>query len=366
MGLAPYGEPVYVDLILEKLIKLKTDGVFHINSDYFNRHSKLKITNKKFNDLFGAPPRKESERIEKRHKDLARSVQAVTEIVLMNMVNRLHRETKLENLCMAGEMALNCVANGRILREGPFKRVWIQPASSDAGCALGAAFLGWHEYMGRPRRVDLYKDSQKMSFLGPSYSDEEIEGYLRKNGIKYERLERGTLLKKAAGFLNAQKIVGWFQGRMEFGPRALGNRSILADPRSKKMRDMINAKVKFREPFRPFAPSVLLEKAEEHFDPGCESPYMLFVSAVKKDRFPAVTHIDNSARVHTVKRRDNVLFYDLLNQFYKDHGCPMVINTSFNKMGEPIVCTPEEAYRCFMGTKMDCLVMGRFLMEKKR
>jgi carbamoyltransferase len=366
MGLAPYGDPVYVDLILEKLIKLRADGAFHVNPGYFNYRSKYKITDKKFNDLFAGPPRKEGGRIDKRHKDLARSAQVVAEMALMNMANRLHKETKLDNLCMAGDMALNCVANGRILREGPFKRVWIQPASSDAGCAPGAAFSGWHEYMGRPRRVDPREDSQKAGFLGPSYSDEEIERYLIENGIKYEKLRRDDLLGKVSYLLSVQKIVGWFQGRMEFGPRALGNRSILADPRSKSMRDIINSKVKFREPFRPFAPSVLSERSHEYFDLERESPYMLFVSNVKKIGFPSVTHIDNSARVQTVRRKDNPLFHDLINQFYKDYGCPMIINTSFNRMGEPIVCTPEDAYKCFMKTKMDCLAMGLFLIDKNK
>jgi carbamoyltransferase len=365
MGLAPYGKPAYVDLILEQLIRLRTDGTFRVNSDYFDRRSKYKIANKKLSDLLGGPPRKEGQRIEKRHKDMARSVQTVTEIVLMNMVNRLYRKTKLENLCMSGEMALNCVANGRILREGPFKNVWIQPASSDAGCALGAAFLGWHEYMGKPRRIYQHKDSQKMSFLGPSYTDDEIERYLKENDIKYKRLEKGALLKKVAGFLNSQKIVGWFQGRMEFGPRALGSRSILADPRSKKMRSIINKKIKFREPFRPFAPSVLSEKAQNYFDLECESPYMLFVTTVKSSGFPAITHVDNSARVQTVKRKDDPVFYDLLDRFYKYYGCPMVVNTSFNRMGETIVCTPDDAYKCFMKTDMDHLAIGPFLINKK-
>lgn len=365
MGLAPYGKPVYVDLILEKLVRLRADGTLLLKKDYFSCHSKHKIANKKFNNLFGGPPREKGDEIEKKHKDLARSIQAVTETVLMNMVNRLQRETRLENLCMAGEMALNCVANGRILREGPFKKVWIQPASSDAGCALGAAFLGWHEYMGKPRRVNEYEDLQKTSLLGPAYSDKKIERYLKENGIKYSKLERDSLLKKTACILANKKTVGWFQGRMEFGPRALGNRSILADPRSKDMRDIINSKVKFRESFRPFAPSVLLKKVGEYFDLECESPYMLFVSKVEKKGFPAITHVDNSARAQTVRREDNPLFYGLINQFYQDHGCPMIINTSFNRMGEPIVCTPEEAYECFTKTGLDYLVMGSFIIDKK-
>ncbi len=364
MGLAPYGKPVYVDLIMEKLIKLRIDGTYRINSNYFTFRAKHKKSNKKFTDLFGGPPRKKDDEIEKKHKDLARSVQAVTEIALMNMVNRLYGKTRLENLCMSGEVAHNCVANGRILREGPFKRVWIQPAPSSAGCALGAAFLGWHEYMGKLRKVSRARDLQKASLLGPSFSDEEIESYLEENNIKYQKLARAALLAKVAGFLADQRIVGWFQGRMEFGPRALGNRSILADPRSKDMRDIINSKIKFRESFRPFAPSVLLEKSRNFFDLEYESPYMLFVSTVKRSGFPAITHVDGSARVQTVKHEDNPLFYDLIGQFYKDHGCPMVINTSFNRMGEPIVCTPEDAYGCFMNTEMDYLVMGSFIIGK--
>jgi len=347
MGLAPYGDPIYVDIILKRLATPKK-------------------ANKKLDLLFGGPPRRNGEKIGKRHKDLARSVQAAAEIVLMNMVNRLHEETKLENLCMAGEGALNCVANGRILREGPFKRVWIQPAASDAGAALGAALMGWYEYMGKPRMVKPGRDIQKASLLGPSYSDKEIGRYLNENNIQYTKLERGDLLKKVAGFLNAQKIVGWFQGRMEFGPRSLGNRSILADPRSKDMRDIINKNVKLREPFRPFAPSVLFEKAKEHFDLEVKSPYMLFTSQVKSSGFPAITHIDNSARVQTVERRDNPIFHDLLRQFHKNYGCPMVINTSFNVMGEPIVCKPDDAYRCFMMTNIDYLVMGSYLVSKNK
>lgn len=364
MGLAPYGDPVYTDIILEKVIELKENGTFKLNPSYFNYRSGHKITGKNFNDLFGGPPRGKEEEIKKRHRDLACSVQAVAEMALMNMVRRLHRKAGLESLCMAGEVALNCVANGKILREGPFKKVWIQPSSSDAGCALGAAFIGWHEYMGKPRKVSRNRDRQKASLLGPLFSDEEIEGYLKENNIKYKKLERKTLLKIVSGFLADQRIIGWFQGRMEFGPRSLGNRSILADPRSKYMRGMINSKVKFREAFRPFAPSVLLEKSQAYFDLKCESPYMLFVSAVKKSGFPAITHVDGSARVQTVKREDNPLFYDLIRQFYKDHGCPMIINTSFNRMGEPIVCTPEDAYRCFIQTEIDYLVMGSFIIGK--
>lgn len=357
MGLAPYGEPAYVDVILDKLVDLKSDGSLKLNFKYFS--------NKKFNVLFGVLPRKNGEKINKIHMDLAHSIQVVTEIALMNMVRRLHKETGLENLCMAGEVALNCVANDKILREGPFKRVWIQPASSNAGCSLGSALIGWHQKLGMSRNAFNGRDLQEMSLLGPQFSDIEIESYLKNNGIKYKKLQRSAMLKKVSSLLAGQKIIGWFQGRMEFGPRALGNRSIIADPRSKNMRDIINKKVKFRESFRPFAPSVLLEKARDYFDLECENPYMLFVAQVKMEGFPAITHVDNSARVQTIKRIDNPLFYDLLGQFYKDTGCPMLINTSFNRMGEPIVCVPEDAYRCFMGTKMDYLAMGSFLIGKK-
>lgn len=366
MGLAPYGKPRYVDTILKSLIDIGPDCSLKLNLKYFNHKTSRSIANKRFNSLFGGIPRKKGARITKRFMDIARSVQVVTEMALMNMTKRLHMETGLENLCMAGEVALNCVANGRILREGPFKRVWVQPASSNAGCALGSALLGWHQKLGMRRKVDKGRDSQKMSLLGPHFSDNKIEECLKASGIKYEKLQRGVMLKKVSHLLARQKIIGWFQGRMEFGPRALGDRSILADPRSKYMRDIINSKVKFRESFRPFAPSVLLKKARDYFDIDCESPYMLFVSAVKKKGFSAITHVDNSARVQTIKRIDNPLFHDLLDQFYKDTGCPMLINTSFNKMGEPIVCTPDDACKCFKVTGMDYLSIGSFLCKKEK
>jgi carbamoyltransferase len=365
MGLAPYGEPAYADIILKRLAHLKSNGAVTLNRGYFNLYQAGKIANKKFNDLFGGPPRNKRDRISKKYMDMACSIQHFTNKVMLSMAVRLYKETGLKNLCMSGDVALNCVANSYIMREGPFKDVWIQPAASDAGCAIGSALLGWHKDMGKPRKVRNGSDSQNASLPGPDYSDAEIEKYLNKNSIKYEKLGRELLLKKVARLLNDKAIIGWFQGRMEFGPRALGNRSILADPRSKDMRDTINSKVKFREPFRPFAPSVLLERAKEYFDINCESPYMLFVSSIKKSGFPAITHVDNSARVQTVKRADNPLFHDLIKQFDKDYGCPMIINTSFNRMGEPIVCTPEDAYRCFKATGIDYLVMGSFLCEKK-
>jgi carbamoyltransferase len=386
MGLAPYGEPLYVDKILDNLIDIKKDGSFRLNLEYFNYCTGLTMTNSRFNSLFGGPPRKAGDKIEKKHMDLARSVQAVTEMVIMNMANCIHAETGLENLCLAGGVALNCVANGKILREGPFKRMWIQPSASDAGGALGAALTAWHEYLGNARKVDGDKDLQKASLLGPSFSDQEIGEYLKENNIPYEKIEEGSIAKRISDILADQKVVGWFQGRMEFGPRALGARSILGDPRSAHMQSIINLKIKFRESFRPFAPTVILEKAGEYFGLKCESPYMLLVSPVeeikreknipaaegleklkiKRSSIPAVTHVDYSARVQTVKRSDNRLYYDMINQFYKDHGCPLVINTSFNVRGEPIVCTPHDAYRCFMRTNMDYLIMGSFLIDKKK
>lgn len=388
MGLAPYGEPVYADKILNNLIDVKNDGSFKLDLKYFNYCSGLTMTNGRFHDLFGGPPRKRESRIEKRHMDLAKSIQVVTETVIMKMAGYVHVETGQENLCLAGGVALNCVANGKILREGPFKRIWIQPSASDAGGALGAALIAWHEYKGEPRQVSENRDLQKASLLGPSFSDDEIERYLKENDIPHEKLPKEDVAKTVAGILADQKVVGWFQGRMEFGPRALGARSILGDPRSQEMQSIINLKIKFRESFRPFAPSVLLEKVGEYFGLKCESPYMLLVSPVeeskrckdseavtakgfdklkvKRSEVPAITHVDYSARVQTIKREDNELYYDLLSRFYKDHGCPMVINTSFNVRGEPIVCTPDDAYRCFMRTNIDYLVMGSFLIDKNR
>ena len=388
MGLAPYGEPVYVDTILDNLIDIKNDGSFKLNLKYFNYCTGLTMTNNRFNRLFGGPPRKREGKIEKRHMDLAKSIQVVTEMVIMNMARYVYEETGLDNLCLAGGVALNCVANGRILREGPFKKIWIQPSASDAGGALGAALIAWYEYLGKPRTANKSRDFQKSSLLGPSFSDEEIEKYLKGNSIPYEKIGRGAIPKTVSDILAAGKVVGWFQGRMEFGPRALGSRSILGDPRSSQMQSIINLKIKFRESFRPFAPTVILEKAGEYFGLKCESPYMLLVSPVeeskrdadavkdigegfeklktKRSSIPAVTHVDYSARVQTVKREDNELYYDMINHFYKEHGCPLVINTSFNVRGEPIVCAPEDAYRCFMRTNMDYLVMGSFLIDKTK
>ena len=388
MGLAPYGEPIYVDTILKNLIDVKEDGSFKLNLKYFNYCSGITMTSNKFHDLFGGPPRKRETKIDKRHMDLARSVQAVTEMIIMKMARHVYNQTRCENLCLAGGVALNCVANGKILREGPFKSIWIQPSASDAGGALGAALIAWYEYLGNARKAEENKDLQKSSLLGPSFSDDEIEKYLIRNNIPHEKIPKEKIAKTVSDLLASQKVVGWFQGRMEFGPRALGARSILGDPRSQEMQAIINLKIKFRESFRPFAPTVLLEKAGEYFGLNCESPYMLLVSPVaenkrdanpdkaalegfeklkvKRSEIPAVTHVDYSARVQTVKQEDNQLYYDMINQFYKDHGCPLVINTSFNVRGEPIVCTPDDAYKCFMRTNIDYLMLGSFLIDKNK
>jgi carbamoyltransferase len=387
MGLAPYGEPRYVDLIYKHLIDLHEDGSFTMNQKYFGYLSGLTMTSEPFNELFGGPPRVPESKLTQKEMDLARSVQVVTEEIMLRMARSAHRETGMENLCLAGGVALNCVGNGRLLREGPFKRLWIQPASGDAGGALGVASLIHHRYLSRPRRVTPGKDSMKGAYLGPSYSTEEIERFLESKGASYVRLDRDTLLRRVAENLAEEKIVGWFNGRLEFGPRSLGSRSILGDPRSPRMQSQMNLKIKFREGFRPFAPSVLKEYASEYFELDCESPYMLLVAPVKKERqlpmpagseklwgieqlnmlrsdIPAITHIDYSARIQTVSRETNPDYYDLIDTFRELTGCAVVVNTSFNVRGEPIVCSPEDAYRCFMRTHIDSLVLGPFLLEK--
>ncbi|MBU0683347.1 MAG: carbamoyltransferase [Candidatus Omnitrophica bacterium] len=387
MGLAPYGEPEYVDLILNNLIDLKPDGSFKLDMKYFNYCSGMTMTNKKFNRLFGEAPRRRESELSQKHMDLAKSVQVVTEMAVMNMAKHVYKETGCNNLCLAGGVALNCVANGKVLREGPFDNIWIQPASSDAGGAIGAALVAWHEYLGKERVVTKGKDRQRASLLGPSFDDEHIESYLIRNNIPYEKLSASKVAKITADLIAAQKVIGWFQGKMEFGPRALGARSILGDPRSEKMQSIINRKIKFRESFRPFAPSIIAEKSAEYFDLIGESPYMLLVAPVSKEkriqndqvgligleklkvkrsRIPAITHVDYSARVQTVKREDNSRYYDMINALYENHGCPLVINTSFNVRGEPIVCTPEDAYKCFMRTNMDYLVMENFVIDKTK
>src|SRR5689334_4433349 len=387
MGLAPYGEPKYVGLILDKLVDLRDDGSFTLNQGYFNYLSGLTMTNDAFAALFGGPPRVPETNLTQREMDLARSVQVVCEEVMMRMARSLHRETGATRLCLAGGVALNCVANGRLLREGPFKRLWIQPAAGDAGGALGVAQLIWHRYCDRLRTVVPGQDGMKGAYLGPQFSPEEIEQHLMFRGAVYERLERHCLLERVAQLLAQEKVIGWFDGRMEFGPRALGARSILGDPRSPRMQAQMNLKIKFREGFRPFAPSVLRERVSDYFDLDDESPYMLLVAPVKRSRqigmtseqqrlwgidqlnvvrsdIPAVTHIDYSARIQTVNRDTNPNYYDLIKEFERLTGCAVLVNTSFNVRGEPIVCTPADAYHCFMRTHIDYLVMGPFLLDK--
>ncbi len=387
MGLAPYGEPKYVDLILQELIDLKEDGSFTVNQKYFNYLTGLTMTNGQFSKLFGGPPRVPETNLTQREMDLARSIQDVCEEVMLRMARTAHRETGLANLCLAGGVALNCVGNGRILREGPFENIWIQPAAGDAGGALGVAQLIWHRHLEQPRQVTPGRDSMRGAYLGPEFSAQEIERFLRAVGAPYERLDREALLERAADLLADENVVGWFNGRMEFGPRALGSRSILADARSPKMQAQVNLKIKFREGFRPFAPSVLRNRVSEYFELDADSPYMLLVAPVKRERqipmsaqertlwgidklnvprsdIPAVTHIDYSARIQTVSRDTNPDYYDLIQAFERRTGCAVIVNTSFNVRGEPIVCTPEDAYRCFMRTHMDYLVLGPFVLRK--
>ncbi|MEW6510481.1 MAG: carbamoyltransferase [Bacteroidota bacterium] len=388
MGLAPYGEPRYVKSIYDHLIDLKEDGSFKMNMEYFDYCAGLRMTGDRFNRLFGGPPRTPESPLTQREMDLARSLQEVTEEIMLRQSRHVHRETGEENLVLAGGVALNCVGNGRVLREGPFEDIWIQPAAGDAGGALGAALFAWHAYYGNPRKVDGRKDAQKGSYLGPESSDTEIEEILRRHGATFRRLNREELIDTAAELIAQGHVLGWFQGRMEFGPRALGSRSIIGDARSRTMQSVMNLKIKFRESFRPFAPSVLKEHAGEYFEIDRKSPYMLLVAPVTERRrippapgeeklagidklkaarseIPAVTHIDNSARIQTVDREDHPLYYDLIDRFYTKTGCPVIINTSFNVRGEPIVCRPEEALRCFMRTEMDYLFMGSFVLAKK-
>ena len=387
MGLAPYGKPRYVDLIYRELVDLRDDGSFTLNQRYFNYLTGSTMTNGAFDKLFGGPPRVPETKLTQRDMDLACSVQLVCEEIMLRMTRTLHRETALENLCLAGGVALNCVANGRILREGPFTRLWIQPAAGDAGGAVGVAQLIWHRHCKQPRRVTPGRDTMRGAYLGPEFSAEEIEQFLRSIGAAYTRFERDALLMRVAGLLAEENVVGWFNGRMEFGSRALGARSILGDPRNPRMQAQMNRKIKFREGFRPFAPSVLRERAGDYFELDCESPYMLLVAPVRRERqipptaeqqqlwgidqlnvprsdIPAVTHIDYSARIQTVERDTSPDYYDLIKQFECLTGCAVVMNTSFNVRGEPIVCTPADAYRCFMRTEIDYLVLGPFVLDK--
>ncbi len=389
MGLAPYGEPKYVDAIYRELIDLREDGSFTLNQQYFNYLTGLTMTDGAFDKLLGGPPRVPESKLTQREMDLARSIQVVCEEIIMRMARTVHRETGMENLCLAGGVALNCVANGRLLREGPFKRLWIQPAAGDAGGALGVAQLIWHRHCRQPRTVVAGKDAMRGAYLGPEFTPDEIREYLDAQGAGYEQLERHCLLERAAGLLDEEKVIGWFDGRMEFGPRALGARSILGDPRSPRMQAQMNLKIKFREGFRPFAPSVLRERVHDYFELDCESPYMLLVAPVKHERqipmtteqrglwgidqlnvlrsdIPAVTHIDYSARIQTVSRDTNPNYYDLIKEFERLTGCAVLVNTSFNVRGEPIVCTPADAYQCFMRTHIDYLVLGPFLLDKSQ
>ena len=382
MGLAPYGEPKFASAILEHLIDLKADGSFWLNLDYFAFLRSLRMTNGKFHALFGGPPRRAESPIEQRHMDVAASIQAVTNEVMLRLARHAREVTGAANLCLAGGVALNCVANGLISREKIFDQIWIQPAAGDAGGALGAALAVWHASDPHPPRSD--RDDMKSALLGPEFTDREIESALKRLGACYTRVQDGELFGCVAGLLAEENVVGWVQGRMEFGPRALGNRSILADPRSPRMQSVMNLKVKFRESFRPFAPVVPREKASEYFELEGDSPYMLLVAGVqpglrkgtdtslaglervrqKRSTIPAVTHVDYSARVQTLRREENPRLYALIEAFHARTGCAVLVNTSFNVRGEPIVCTPDDAYRCFINTAIDYLVIGNFLLER--
>ncbi|HXI14347.1 MAG TPA: carbamoyltransferase [Thermoanaerobaculia bacterium] len=388
MGLAPYGKPRFASLIRERLIDLKDDGSFRLDMKYFNYCQGLTMTNNRFHDLFGGPPRSPEGDLTERELDLAASIQVVTEDVMLSIVRHVHRITGLKNLCLAGGVALNCVGNGRIMREGPFEKLWIQPAAGDAGGAAGAAWAAWHGYFGRERTITSNLDGQNGSYLGPRYTSDQIENVLVSTGCHFERLEDDELLPRLAEQIAAAQVVGWFDGALEFGPRALGARSIIGDARNPEMQKRMNLKIKNRESFRPFAPAVLAEEASKWFSIE-HSPYMMLVAQilpehqipmtpeeeslfgidklnVRRSTIPAVTHIDYSARVQTVHRETNPRFHQLLRHFYALTGCPVIVNTSFNVRGEPIVCTPEDAYRCFLDTQMDSLVLGPFLIERAK
>jgi carbamoyltransferase len=388
MGLAPYGSPRFADKIYRELLDLKPDGSFWLNLEYFDFLKGTRMTNERFNQLFEGPARKPEEKLEQRHMDVARSIQVVTEEVMVRLARHARLLTKQSKLCLAGGVALNCVANGRILRENIFDELWIQPAAGDAGGALGAALAAWYSEGSvtekRRPHVAAGKDAMQGSLLGPAHSDDEIESVLRGHNAVYERLDRKALVQRTVDLLAAEKVVGWFQGRMEFGPRALGNRSILGDARSAKMQSVMNLKVKFRESFRPFAPVVRRERVADYFELQTSSPYMLLVAPIREElreplskgvsgfallkehrsTLPAVTHVDYSARIQTVEREDNPLLFELLGAFEQRTGCGVLVNTSFNVRGEPIVCTPDDAYRCFVNTEMDYLVMGGFVIDR--
>jgi carbamoyltransferase len=390
MGLAPYGEPKYANLILDHLIDLKEDGSFWLDQSYFDYCAGLTMTNAKFDGLFGGPARNPEQRLTQREMDLAASVQAVTDEVVLRLARSAANQTGQKNLCLAGGMALNCVANGKLLREGLFEAIWIQPAAGDAGGALGAALAAWHQYLDQPRHNGLGNllDHMQGAYLGPAFAQDEVERRLRAANAKYEVLDDDAVIAQSAQALAEGKAVGWMQGRMEFGPRALGGRSILGDPRSPTMQKMLNLKVKYRESFRPFAPAVLREDVADWFELDADSPYMLLVADVARERrremtleeqalfgidklnivrsqIPAVTHVDHSARVQTVHQQTNPRFHALLSAFKACTGCPALVNTSFNVRGEPIVYTPEDAFRCFMGTEIERLVVGNCVLKKE-
>jgi carbamoyltransferase len=387
MRLAPYGQPIYKDLILEHLIDLKADGSFRLNMKYFNYCTGLTMTNRKFNKLFGGPPRNpDTENLTQRHMDIAASVQAVTDEVVVRMARALAKQYRIKNICLAGGVALNCVANGKIQNDKKFDNIWIQPAAGDAGCALGAAQAVHHIHLGHPRTVNP-KDDMQGAYLGPVFGQKDIEAALNELGAKYAVYEKKLLLENTTDALIAGNAIGWFQGRMEFGPRALGNRSILGDPRNTEMQKNLNLKVKFRESFRPFAPSILREDVSDWFELSTDSPYMLLVQNVKekhrrkmtkmeeslfgieklnivRSSVPSITHIDYSARIQTVHKETNPLYHSLISLFKEKTGCPMLVNTSFNVRGEPLVCTPNDAFRCFMGSDLDILVVGNCFLRK--
>jgi len=388
MGLAPYGEPKYVDIIMHELIDLKEDGSYKLNMEYFDYCVGLTMTNGKFARLFDGPPRKPESQLTQKEMDLARSIQVVTEEVMLRASRHIHKITGEKYLCVAGGVALNCVGNGRILREGPFEDIWIQPAAGDAGGALGAALLTWYQYLDKERVVNGNQDFQKGSFLGPSYTSDEIKEFLKNRNINYQELAYDEIPNIVADLIAQEKVVGWFQGRMEFGPRALGSRSIIGDARSPKMQSVMNLKIKFRESFRPFAPSVLNEYVSDYFEIDHPSPYMLLVAYVKPEKrrkmtkaeqrlwgidklnivrseVPAITHVDYSARLQTVHEKTNPIYHKMIKAFHELTRCPLIVNTSFNVRGEPIVCSPLDAYTCFMRTEMDYLVMGNHILDKR-
>ena len=388
MGLAPYGEPKYADLIKEKLIKVAEDGSFQLDMSYFDYATGLKMTNKKFDALFGGPPRTSETDLTQREMDLAASVQKVTEDIIVQIAKRIAKETGSRNLCLAGGVALNCVANGILLREKIFDNIWIQPAAGDAGGALGAALSAWYLHHAKERSVSSERDSMKGAYLGPEFTDDEIEAELSACGARFKKLSESELIEQVATALADEKAVGWMQGRMEFGPRALGGRSIIADPRSSVMQKQLNLKVKYRESFRPFAPSVLREDVGDWFEHDADSPYMLLVADVQKNKrrsmtaeeealfgidklnvprssVPAITHVDYSARIQTVHGDTNPRYHSVISKFKEKTGCPLVVNTSFNVRGEPIICTPTDAFKCFMGTELDVLAVGDYLLLKE-